>query len=568
VRGGALAVADPGLLGWLDAASDTRGIRFAADGDRWDLWTYERLARLTRRTAWGLVEAGVQPGDVVTLLQSVGPPFVCTVFGAMLAGAVPSPLAPPLAFHDPEVYREHATRLLASARPSLLVTEPELAAGAVELARVAGVSRVVGFDELTACVDEERTPPPRERAELALLQFTSGTGGHARGVRVPHAALEANVHAIRDWLRMTEADATASWLPVHHDMGLIGCLLTPAVNRSDLWLMRPEQFVRDPFRYLRCFGALEARLTAMPTFGLDYIARRVEASSLQGLDFSRWRAVIVGAERLDAAALERFHGLLGPFGLRRRALLPSYGLAEATLAVTGLPLDEEWSVARTAGTTGAAPPAVGCGRPLGDTSITIVAADGRPVPDGHSGEIVVRGASVAAGYATGSEPPSLTRFTENGLRSGDAGFVSDGQLFVLGRFGDSLKVRGRTVFAEDLEAILASRGVPRHRVVVLLGLDGGTPTAVALFTAPDPRWLVGVESALRIATGGAAVVVVDAPRGSIARTSSGKPKRRQLWQAFLERRHDGVAVGPQRLTAPARAVRPRSPESTAFRYLR
>ncbi|MFL6128165.1 MAG: AMP-binding protein, partial [Mycobacteriales bacterium] len=470
----------------------------------------------------------------------------------MLAGAVPSPIAPPAVFQDLAGYRRHLAGLLAATRPALVVTDAELTGEVAALAP--GGTRVVPAGEVLG--DPERAPRPP--AELALLQFTSGSSGRARGVRVPFPALAANVAAIRQWLGMDGHRATASWLPLHHDMGLIGCLITPVVDGSDVWLLAPEDFVQRPLRYLRCFATVSsvpagagAELTAMPSFGLQYAARRVRPEALAGLDFSGWRAVIVGAERVSAAALDRFHALLGPYGLSREALLPAYGLAEATLAVTGLPVGEGWSALAVAPETLAlggqvaladgAPPLVGCGRPLAGVSVSVLDEDGAELPAGRVGEILVRGPAVMAGYLAAEESRSLTTLDGGALRTGDAGFLAGGQLHVLGRLGDSMKVRARAVFAEDLEAALAAAGMPGHRVAVALGVRSGAATAVAVLERPSPGWPEEARTLLRRGAEGAEVVVVCGPPGTIPRTSSGKPRRRQLWRAFLggELSHSG-----------------------------
>jgi acyl-CoA synthetase (AMP-forming)/AMP-acid ligase II len=181
--------------------------------------------------------------------------------------------------------------------------------------------------------------------------------------------------------------------------------------------------------------------------------------------------------------------------------------------------------------SGDVPLVVGCGRPLADVAIEIVDESGEPMGQGRVGEVVIRGRSVTAGYLAGSRA-SPTSFGAGGLRTGDAGFVLDSQLFVLGRLGDSMKLRGRTVFAEDLEATLVSMGLPGHRIVVLLGVHAGVPTAVAVLEAASVQWLADAAAVLRRRTEGAHVVLVDAPRGTIERTSSGKAKRRPLWRRF------------------------------------
>jgi acyl-CoA synthetase (AMP-forming)/AMP-acid ligase II len=299
-------------------------------------------------------------------------------------------------------------------------------------------------------------------------------------------------------------------------MGLVGCLLAPVVTGTDLWLMTPAEFVRHPLAYLRCFGEHGACLTAMPTFGLEHILRRVRPQALAGLDFSHWRAVIAGAERIAAPTLRRFAELCGPQGFSPTALLPAYGLAEATLAVSGLPLRTGWrSEARSDGTV------VGCGPALPGTAITIVDDRGRPVPDGVEGEIVVRGESVASGGV---------------LATGDAGFLKDGQLYVLGRMGDSLKIRGKTLFAEDVDAaVLSACGAAPNRLASLLGMVGQQPTVVILMERPEPGWAEAASAAARVLAENARIEVVAVPVGGIDRTSSGKPRRRPLWHAHLPR---------------------------------
>lgn len=533
------------LLAWLANPSPARGIRFLR-GDRWDLLTYDRLAAMARQVGGGLVAGGATEERRVALVLPSGPEFAASFFGALLAGAVPAPIAPPTAFADPAAYRDHVTGILRAAAPEVAVTVAEHAALVRDLAAVAGVPRTATVDELLGTGSRTPVRPPRGSDGLGLLQFTSGSSGRPRGVRIPLRALEHNVEAIAGWLEMTEVDAAASWLPVHHDMGLIGCLLTPVARGSDLWLMRPQDFVRSPRRYLRCFGEHGARLTAMPNFGLEHVVRRLRQEDLAGLDLSEWRAVIVGAERVRPEAVERFCRLLAPAGFRRTAMLPAYGLAEATLAVTGLPLREEWRTAAVRPESlafGAAVEAepeglrvVGCGRPLRGVEVTIEGEERRPLPDGTVGEIVVGGASVGAGYTAGAPKAAPTSFERGVLRTGDAGFLLDGQLFVLGRLGDSVKIRGRSLFAEELESALLDAGIPARHLAVVLGVRAGVPTGVALLDRPDESWQQRARTILGRRLEGGEVIVARVPAGAIARTSSGKPRRRQLWQQFCDGR--------------------------------
>jgi acyl-CoA synthetase (AMP-forming)/AMP-acid ligase II len=538
------AVTTNSLTAWVEAPTSHRGIRFWHDS-AWQWWSYEDLARFARRTAQGLVSAGVGHDDRVLVVERTGPEFIAALYGVMIAGAIPCPVAPPHLFQNEALYTRHLHAIGTIAQPSMVITSPNLASrlpfgGPRPLVRT--VTELAAGDECA----------PRPAASAALLQFTSGSSGRVKGVRVPVAALAANVAAIGGWLEMADGDATASWLPVHHDMGLIGCLVTPVTQQRDLWLQEPAEFIRDPARYVACFSEPGAVMTAMPTFGLDYIARRLTPQALAGSDFSRWRALIVGAERIDIDVLDRFMALMGPFGFDRRALLPAYGLAEATLAVTGLPLRTGFAtvpvaaghtslgqrVARAGGTT---QQVVGCGPALDGVEVSIHDEAGEPLPERHLGQIVVRGSSVAAGYISGQTATGITEWRDGALWTGDAGFMDGGQLYVIGRLGDAMKVRGRTLFAEDIEGALVEAGVPRLRVAVLLGAAGHGEMCVILLEQPDPSWTVAATTVPRRLTEGVTTVVLDVPRRSIQRTTSGKPKRRPMWSAYVA----GDLVGTQ-----------------------
>ena len=541
--------AGPALLSWLDAPGSQRGIRFLQPDSRWRLYTYAELAQLVRSAAVLLVDRGVRRGDVVSVLTGTGAEFVAGFFGALACGATPSPVAPPLITDKPGTYNHYLAHILTAARPRAVLTTPDLAAGiepAVPAEPPCAVLPVTA-DGLASHGREITSPIA---GETALLQFTSGSSGPPKGVLIPARALEANIWAILGWLEMTPEDQTASWLPVHHDMGLIGCLLTPVVNGSDLWTMRPADFVRSPARWLECFGSSGARLTAVPNFGLAYVARKVAPESLTGMDFSEWRTVIIGAERVDPDVLDRFARLLGPHGFSRGAFQPAYGLAEATLAVTGVPLrrqPEVLAVDRRSLTPGgrvmpapsqvAAGPemrVVGCGYPLGAATVRITGPDGEELGDRCFGEIVVEGPSVASGYVRHPDHSAVTTIDGGSLRTGDAGFLLDGELYVVGRLGDSVKRRAHMVFAEDLEAMLLEIPELRHvRPVVLLGTHEGIDTAVVVADCAPGPWIDAAVRSVRLHAEDIDVAVCAVGKPMILRASSGKPRRRPMWLSFL-----------------------------------
>jgi fatty-acyl-CoA synthase len=548
------------LLDWIAAPQPDRGLRFAADGDGWDFWSYPRLARAVAAQAGSIKARRARHEGCVSIVGD-GPAFVAAFLGALAAGNTPSPLAPPAFASDRDAYVAHTAAALRIARPTLLLADEALldaVGAAVELAGLDQPPHTLELDEADAAPALDTAP------DLALLQFTSGSTGQPRGVRLRRESLEANVAAIRRWLAMGVDDVAATWLPLHHDMGLIGCLLTPIVNQSDVWIIRPEQFVARPLRWLECFGRGGATLTAAPNFGFSYALRRVRDADLEGMDFSGWRAAIVGAERIDPATLGEFATRLAPHGFRASAFLPAYGLAEATLAVSGGRLGREpravrpdWSRVRPREPLPLLAKAdlldreriatgegwlVGCGAPLAGVTVSILDEEGRPLPDGHLGEIAVAGGSVADGYE-GQAAGHATRFAAGRLHTGDFGALVDDELFVTGRNGDALSVRGRMVFAEDLEARLVTvDGVGRGRCAVLCGGEAGGDRLVAVVEAEPGPWVEATAALIRAEVGPELTVTVMAgPPGTIERTSSGKPRRQVMWRAL----HDGRLAAEQ-----------------------
>ncbi|MFC1414044.1 AMP-binding protein [Streptacidiphilus sp. N1-12] len=526
---------DRTMVQWLVEPPADRGLHFAAPRDGWTDWSYQRLAELALRTAGALRDRGLRGPDVVAVILPSSPGFVASLFGTFAAGLTACSIAPSFAFRRADEYERRLGEMLRAARPALVVCDADSAASVRRAAEAVGVPAPVLFEELIAGVDPVPVP---EREPGGLLQFTSGSSGAPRGVLIPATSLQANVTAMRRWLEWSPELPGISWLPVHHDMGLIGCLANIVVTGCDGWMLQPEDFIRSPLRYLRCISDQQVGLAAMPNFGLAYILRRVRRTELEGLRFDSLRSVILGAERIDPQVLRDFHTLLGPYGFDHRALLPAYGGAEATLAVTGLPLREGWTAAAP-DTDGDGPSdgggdaeVTGCGRPLDGVEVLIVDEDGTPLPDGRVGEIQVRSAALASGYTGDPGSASGTALAGDLLRSGDAGFLRDGQLFVIGRIGDGLKVRGGMVFAESLEEELVRRGIPERRVAVLLGVHEGRATGVVAMEAPGPGWAALAAEVLREQLDDAGLLAAVLPRGGIAVTSSGKPRRRVMWQDF------------------------------------
>jgi len=512
------------LLDWLDNPSPTSGIT-TLEGRREERFvSYERLASDVRQLA-GAMRLTVPQGAPILLCQSGGTDFVASFFAALLAGATVSILSPPEAFTERGDYDNHARDLLDALRPALVVSDNS----ALD-ERTVNCPKVVSVDELRA-TPASPIETTHHDADDALIQFTSGSSGRARGVRISGSALAANVAMIRQWLGLSSEDTTISWLPMHHDMGLVGCMITPVTTQSSLDLLTPAQFIRSPLRYLTRFDG-KSSVTAAPTFGLDYILRRVKPDDVQDLDLSGLRSVIVGAERVGRSTVDAFAQLLEPAGFRRAAICPAYGLAEATLAVTGSRLDEDpLSLLLDDGTD-----LVSCGSPLGAaTRVSIEDTNGCPVDDRELGEIIVRSPSIATAYLE-TRRSSNTRIVDGVLHTGDIGTMINGELFVVGRAGDSVKVRGVAVFAEDLEQTIATAGLTRReRVVALVGTRPDASVAIRLLlegaVSFDQAGSLPSVAQLR-QTCDLRIFAVD--KGVIRRTSSGKPRRQVMWAELCD----------------------------------
>jgi acyl-CoA synthetase (AMP-forming)/AMP-acid ligase II len=543
------------LLGWLDTPRCDHGLRVL--GQAWEPLGYDELAARVFGASAALAAAGVARDDVVAVTADDSVRFMTGFFGALHAGATPLPLAPPTLLG--ERYVAHVATLFAAARPTAAITTDATADATAEALRRADLPAAL-LTEIAEAGPARASDPAR----LALVQFTSGSTGTPRPVEVSWANLEANIAMIRRWLRWTDDDAVASWLPLYHDMGLIGCFLSSVCSQTDTWLMRPEQFVARPTAWLECFGVHGATLTASPNFGYAYAARRVRTDALQGSDFSGWRAAIVGAERLDLRAMSAFADLTAPFGFDPATFRPAYGLAEATLAVTGHPLGSsprhigiDWAGLRTGapvrvtdgprslvagvGEEATAARLVACGAPLAGQEVTVVDDDGRPLPPGHLGGVVVEGPCVATGYRTAGRGASA--IDQGRLSTGDAGFLLDGELYVLGRLTDSFTVRGRQVYAEGVEAsICEDTGLPVHKCVVTPAHRRDGVEIVVVVEAAGTDWVEAVAATVRRQVGNTLAVRIYAGRKAIPRTTSGKPRRRVLAETVAAARLDAELV--------------------------
>jgi len=530
--------------------SPDRGYTWLAQGEEVaDRLTYAGLDARARAIAAGLAEA-VPPGERALLLYPPGLEFVAAFFGCLYAGVIAVPAYPPHSRRrDPRL-----AGIAGDCRPRAVLTTASLLARREALA--AQVPALAGALWIaTEMLGEDAAAPSREpRAEdVAFLQYTSGSTGTPKGVVVTHANLLDNLERIRVAFGQTPESVVVGWLPLFHDMGLIGNVLEPCFVGADCVLMSPAAFLQKPARWLRAIHRFRGTTSGGPNFAYDLCARSVGPEAREELDLSSWSVAFNGAEPVRGATLERFADAFAPSGFQRASFVPCYGLAEATLLVT-------------AGRFSGEP--VSCGAPGGGEVLVVESESGAPCAGEAVGEIWVAGPSVAQGYW---EQPAETartfqaRLADTGegpfLRTGDLGFLQDGQLFVTGRLKDLIIIRGRNYYPQDIE-LTAERSHPalrpgcgaafaveeagEERLVLVQELDRQHRSQDAAPVLDAVRRAVAQEHGLSLHT------VVLIRHGSALKTSSGKIQRGPTRDAFREGRLE--VVGQHVLQAEQPAV--------------
>ncbi|WP_425258857.1 AMP-binding protein [Rubrivivax sp. RP6-9] len=556
---------------WPEAPSRQRGIYFRRDGAArsfavlplaewrdtdWEFWSYDRLMRQAQVAGRVLQGASHSVHGVVLIAADTSPASVVAFLGALQAGLTPAIVAPAQALQSRHLYVQALLQQSLALEAVCVVADAGVCVSLIEQSAALGRSmpspraRVVALESLVA-VDAAGDEPVLRPASFAYLQLTSGTTGPAKAVRIRSEAMLHNLQAIRGWLQWQDHHATASWLPLHHDMGLVGCLLMPLWTQTDLYLMRPAQFVRSPGHYLQCFGLGRAQLSAMPAFGLSLCMHKVAPSRLEGLDFRAWHALVVGAGPLDAGLLRGFASWLEPRGFAQGALCAAYGMAEATLAVCGRRPGQgvlSWdSEQRDQGNGWAG--LASSGSALSGLQVSVADESGRPCPDGVLGRVVVRGTSLhaiasppdARGGQPGADEPVPEVAT---LDTGDAGWLSRGELFVVGRFGDGIKLQGRWLFAEDVErAVAAQWSELSGNCIALLGRIDGADFAALLIDQRLSALQPASDQFLKAWSADVQGRIYWVPARLLRRTTSGKPMRQALWLDVMNGVLEGVARG-------------------------
>jgi len=510
------------------------------DGDR--RRSYADLQQAARRTAGSLRAAGLRRGDLVGLVLPDAEQFLTTLFGASIAGLIPASIYPPSTTSDLPRYFELTAAILRASGARAVVTSRALAPSFEDVRRLCpALSLILCADSL----DGPDFAPERRPSlgDIAFVQFTSGSTSSPKGVALTHANVSANIDAFLgpSAVAASSADIGVSWLPLNHDMGLVGMALGALYTARTCVLLPPESFVRRPVEWLRAITRHRATVSFAPNFAYDLCVRRVK--DLDGLDLSSWRIAGCGAEPIHPPTLAAFAEKFAPAGFRDTSFLPCYGLAEHVLAATfpprgRRPRTERVSAEALTGQrvavphdgTGASVALVSCGSALPGHRLQIVGEDGRPVGERHVGEILLAGPSVMLGYY---QQDALTAQTirDGWLHTGDLGYLSGGELFVCGRAKDLIIVNGRKYHPQDLEwAVDALGGVRRGRVVAFAATERGHADRVVIVVEPSgtvsSELLVDtIRREIRDLFGLYVDEIAIVRSGTVGRTTSGKVQR-------------------------------------------
>ncbi len=539
--------------------------------------TFGELYTAAQKCAEELARRGVPPGGRVSLMLPTSRQFFICYAGILLAGAVPVPIYPPFRADRIEEYAGRQAAILNNAGVCLLLTFRRAEAVAKLLKpRVKSLMGVVEAEKLLEAA--EKAPPPapgalpafisgsriRKGSDIALLQYTSGSTGDPKGVVLTHANLLANMRVIANGVQMGPGDVGISWLPLYHDMGLIGAWLTLLLHGVPLVVMSPLAFLTRPERWLQAMSKHKGTITAAPNFAYELCVRKISDKAMAGVDLSSMRVVMNGAEPVNPETLERFANRFTKYGFRKESMLPVYGLAEASLGVTFPPLNRVPRVERVEreafATNGQAVAAaeedetaisfVSSGSSFPGHDVMIVDKEGSEVPERTEGFLWFRGPSATRGYF--ENPEATATLMPQGpaerdgeyawLNSGDRAFQADGEIFITGRVKDIIIKGGRNLYPHEVEELAARAEGIRKGCVVAFGLkDKGSGTEKLVIVAESREqdaarraaMVAAINEEISRGLGLPPDRVELIPSGSIPKTSSGKLRRDETKQLYV-----------------------------------
>jgi 1-acyl-sn-glycerol-3-phosphate acyltransferase len=515
--------------------------------------TYGELAWRSERLAAGLQSLGVEPGQAVALMLPSGIDYFVAFCGILWAGAVPVPLYPPARRSQVEDHLRRQARILTAAEAVVLITFDPVKTLARwlqgQVPSIRGVSTVAELEASRAGLEK----PAYRSQDLAFLQFTSGSTGQPKGVELTHANLLANLRAIGDAIEITPEDVVVSWLPLYHDMGLIGAWMAPLYYGMRLVLMSPLSFLSRPARWLKAISHSRGTLSAAPNFAYELCAAKVRDEDIAGLDLSSWRFALNGAEPVSPEAMRRFSERFSAWKFRPESMAPVFGLAECSLALAFPPLGRGPIVdvvdRERFGRTGYASPAregpgaarfVGCGFPLKGHEVRIVDDTGKEVADRQEGRLEFRGPSATRGYFRNPEATGQL-FHDGWLDTGDRAYVAGGELFITGRVKDIIIRGGRNIYPQELEDGVGNLAGVRKGCVAAFGATDPAAGTERLVIVAERRGDPRADDEVRGEIQALAVSLLGSPADDVMlvatqrvpKTSSGKLRRSACRDLYL-----------------------------------
>ena len=522
--------------------------------------SYGRLMAGASAVACGLTARGLRQGDTVSLMLPTGEDFFFTFFGVLSAGGVPVPIYPPFKASRLEEYAERQSRILQNAEARFLVTFRQ----AEKLARVLkpGIPSLRGVVTVEELVSERgngsqtRVTEASSANEMALIQYTSGSTGDPKGVVLTHSNLLANIRAIGAGLNLQPGDFGVSWLPLYHDMGLIGSWLTALCFGVPIAILSPLTFLSHPERWLWAIHEHRGTVSAAPNFAYELCARKVDERALEGLDLSCWRAALSGAEPVSPDTLERFSRRFEAYGFRAEAFLPVYGLAESSVALTFPPLGRRPRVdlveRNSFESTGVALPSskaedsrlrfVSEGKALPGHEVRVVDEASHGAGERVQGRIQFRGPSTMQGYFKNPSATTAALRGDGWVDTGDLGYLADGELFVTARIKDVIIKGGRNLCPQEVEEVASEVNGVRRGCVAAFGISDQRLGTEKLVVVAETR----EQNRLRLdEIEGDIIARVDAHLGlppdvvrlvapqTVPKTSSGKIRRDACREMYL-----------------------------------
>ena len=544
------------MLEWHAAHHGGRvHIQLYQDDGRGGTVTYAQLKSGAQAFSGALQQMGLGKGEPVVIMLPTGADYFFTFFGILMSGGIPVPIYPPARPSQIEEHMRRHARILENCQAGILVTLDEGKRAAQLLKGLSpSLRQIVTADELRG-FNGNYLPIAVSADDIAFLQYTSGSTGNPKGVMLTHANLLANIRAMGKAVDASPEDVFVSWLPLYHDMGLIGAWLGSLYYAALFVVMSPLSFLARPERWLRAITRHKGTLTASPNFGYEYCLHRLKDLELDAIDLSSLRAAFNGAEAVNPTTIERFSEHFAPYGFDKKAMTPVYGLAESSVGVTFPPIGRGAVIERVERDTfmhrHEALPAkeekshvlhfVSSGLPLTGHQIRVVDAAGHELPERREGRLEFRGPSATSGYYRDAEKTQQL-FDGEWLDSGDLAYIAGGELYITGRIKDIIIRAGRNIYPDELEKAIGDiRGIRKGCVAIFGATDPQTATEHLVVLAetrsedPDERRKLQqqVNALATDLIGTPPDEVLLAPPGSVLKTSSGKIRRsasRQMYE--------------------------------------